>query len=86
MEITVVYMYCFFSFQGITNFDLIGEFGRLDWLKNYKLVLFYNLLFEASTALCLANKFTASVRQAIFDQMKQSPIFRKLSRIKGKVS
>ena len=56
----------------------MGEFGKLDWLGNFHLVLFYNLVFEASTSLCLAKKFTSTMRQALIDQMRQSAMFARL--------
>lgn len=55
---------------GITKFDLMGEFGRLDWLGNFRVVILYNLVFEVSTAFCLVNKFTASVRNALYEQVQ----------------
>ena len=62
-------------FLGITSFNLMGEFGRLDWLANYQLVLFYNLLFEASTSICLFTKFTKTLRDAIFSEFRNSSMF-----------
>ncbi|XP_055907311.1 protein Lilipod isoform X2 [Eupeodes corollae] len=50
---------------GITNFDLLGDFGAIEWLGNFQIVLLYNLVFGTTTALCLANKFTATVRQEL---------------------
>ncbi|XP_068152656.1 protein Lilipod [Drosophila tropicalis] len=50
---------------GITNFDLLGDFGAIEWLGNFQIVLFYNLVFGTTTALCLANKFTATVRREL---------------------
>ena len=47
----------------------MGEFGRLDWLGNFRVVILYNLVFEVSTAFCLVNKFTASVRNALYEQV-----------------
>lgn len=32
----------------MTNFDLLGDFGRIEWLGNFKLVLFYNLIFATA--------------------------------------
>jgi len=52
-------------FSGITNFDLLGDFGAIEWLGNFQIVLFYNLVFGTTTALCLANKFTATVRREL---------------------
>ncbi|XP_053959688.1 protein Lilipod isoform X1 [Anastrepha ludens] len=50
---------------GITNFDLLGDFGAIEWLGNFQIVLLYNLIFGTTTALCLANKFTGAVRQEL---------------------
>lgn len=51
---------------GMSNFDLLGDFGRLDWLGNFYLVWGYNLLFLAATALALINTFTARIRQELW--------------------
>ena len=73
--------------SGITKFDLLGEFGRLDWLGNFRVVILYNLVFEISTAFCLVNKFTASVRNALYEQVHVPTVqfFRRL-RPKAKAS
>ncbi|XP_014371044.2 protein Lilipod [Papilio machaon] len=55
---------------GITNFDLLGEFGRIKWLGNFKLVMFYNALFAGTVTLCLVRKFTASVRRELYNRFK----------------
>ncbi|CAM5124136.1 unnamed protein product [Natator depressus] len=47
---------------GITRFDLLGDFGRFNWLGNFYIVFFYNMLFAALTTLCLVKKFTWAVR------------------------
>ena len=59
-------------FTGITNFDLLGNYGRLEWLGNFYLVLLYNLVFAIATVICLTTKFTASVRTALIDGILQS--------------
>lgn len=61
--IKVYLLYIFIS--GITNFDLLGDFGAIEWLGNFQIVLLYNLIFGTTTALCLVNKFTAAVRQEL---------------------
>ena len=33
------------SFLGITNFDLLGDFGQIEWLGNFLIVLLYNVVF-----------------------------------------
>lgn len=53
------------SLLGITNFDLLGDFGAIEWLGNFQIVLLYNLVFGTTTALCLVNKFTAPVRREL---------------------
>ncbi len=53
------------SFAGITNFDLLGDYGAIEWLGNFTFVLGYNLCFGAATTLCLVNKFTATVRREL---------------------
>ncbi|CAH2243074.1 jg2180 [Pararge aegeria aegeria] len=55
---------------GITNFDLLGEFGRIEWLGNFKLVLLYNAIFAATVTFCLVSEFTASVRRELYNRFK----------------
>ncbi|XP_043546645.1 limb region 1 protein homolog isoform X4 [Chiloscyllium punctatum] len=50
---------------GITRFDLLGDFGRFNWLGNFYIVLSYNLLFAVVTSLCLIRKFTSAVREEL---------------------
>ncbi|KOC68425.1 Protein LMBR1L, partial [Habropoda laboriosa] len=59
---------------GMTNFDLLGDFGRIEWLGNFKLVLFYNLIFATAAISCLATKFTATVRKEIYARLRSSLI------------
>ncbi|KAK6182150.1 hypothetical protein SNE40_009897 [Patella caerulea] len=54
---------------GITNFDLIGNFGSMDWLGNFYIIFTYNLIFAVCTALCLVTKFTHTVRSEIYDRL-----------------
>ncbi|TNN73380.1 Limb region 1 [Liparis tanakae] len=49
----------------ITRFDLLGDFGRFNWLGNFYIVLSYNLLFAVVTTLCLVRKFTSAVREEL---------------------
>ncbi|MGH0162184.1 UNVERIFIED_CONTAM: hypothetical protein FKN15_054865 [Acipenser sinensis] len=48
--ILILYPFC------ITRFDLLGDFGRFNWLGNFYIVLSYNILFAVVTTLCLASK------------------------------
>lgn len=56
---------CLRPFTGITRFDLLGDFGRFNWLGNFYIVLSYNLLFAVVTTLCLVRKFTSAVREEL---------------------
>ncbi|KAK7092256.1 limb region 1 protein homolog [Littorina saxatilis] len=55
---------------GITNFDLIGNFGSMDWLGNFYLIFTINVVFAAATSVSLVTKFTAAVRQEIYLRLK----------------
>ncbi|KAK7584276.1 hypothetical protein V9T40_005239 [Parthenolecanium corni] len=55
---------------GFTNFDLLGDFGQIEWLGNFKIVLIYNLVFMIATTLILTTKVTASVRKEIFRRLR----------------
>lgn len=41
---------------GITRFDLLGDFGRFDWLGNFYLIFLYNMGFAGLTTLCLVKR------------------------------
>ncbi|KAM7115504.1 protein LMBR1L isoform 2-T2 [Molossus nigricans] len=47
---------------GLTHFDLLGDFGRFNWLGNFYIVFLYNATFAGLTTLCLVKTFTAAVR------------------------
>lgn len=55
-------------FLGITNFDLLGDFGQIDWLGDFQLVFFYNVTFGSLVTLCLVNKFTSKVRRELYSR------------------
>ncbi|KAK7084203.1 Limb region 1 -like protein [Halocaridina rubra] len=55
---------------GITNFDLLGDYGKISWLGNFWIVLGYNILFATATAWCLVKKFTATIRHEIYIRFK----------------
>lgn len=59
-------------FSGITNFDLLGDFGEIEWLGNFQIVLMYNVIFVTTTTLCLVNKFTATVRQELCNRLVEN--------------
>ncbi|XP_077993475.1 protein LMBR1L-like [Glandiceps talaboti] len=54
---------------GITTFDLLGEFGRIDWLGSFYIVFGYNVAFGVFTAMCLGNKFTMTMRDYLLDRL-----------------
>ncbi|XP_022643341.1 limb region 1 protein homolog [Varroa jacobsoni] len=71
---------------GLTDFDLLGNFGRVRWLGNFTIVLGYNLLFAGFTLTCLLTKFTAATRRELINRMRVlvAPVTRfKLSMISG---
>lgn len=57
---------------GMTNFDLLGDFGQIEWLGNFRLVLFYNIIFATAAIACLITKFTATVRNEIYNRLRSS--------------
>lgn len=62
------------SFAGITNFDLLGDFGEIEWLGNFQIVLLYNIIFVDTTTMTLVNKFTATVRQELCNRLVENYI------------
>ncbi|KAM9617402.1 protein LMBR1L isoform 5-T5 [Morphnus guianensis] len=47
---------------GITRFDLLGDFGRFNWLGNFYIVFLYNMGFAGLTTLCLVKKVSWAVQ------------------------
>jgi len=50
---------------GITNFDLLGNYGKIEWLGNFYIVLLYNIIFSVTSTLCLVTKVTRAIRQEL---------------------
>ncbi|XP_069043551.1 limb region 1 homolog-like protein isoform X2 [Lepisosteus oculatus] len=50
---------------GITRFDLLGDFGRYNWLGNFHIVFLYNMAFAGLTSACLMNKVSRAVRNEL---------------------
>ncbi|XP_030633070.1 limb region 1 homolog-like protein isoform X1 [Chanos chanos] len=50
---------------GITRFDLLGDFGRYNWLGNFHIVFMYNVLFAGLTSACLINTLTWAVQREL---------------------
>lgn len=62
---------------GITNFDLLGDFGRIEWLGNFFVIFFYNAIFMIVLATSMIIKFTTTVQRELkvwCDLMKNWPL------------
>ncbi|XP_014295505.1 protein Lilipod isoform X2 [Microplitis demolitor] len=57
---------------GMTNFDLLGDFGHIEWLGNFRLLLLYNFIFVISVISCLTSKFTTIVRNELYNKLRSS--------------
>lgn len=51
---------------GLSNFDLLGDYREIRWLRHFYIVLLYNFLFAGATAWCLLKKITGPVRQELY--------------------
>lgn len=58
---------------GMTNFDLLADFGRIEWLGNFYVVLLYNLVFLVSTTLCLMGKRELVLTINLFKALIENP-------------
>ncbi|NXT58405.1 LMBRL protein, partial [Pluvianellus socialis] len=47
---------------GITRFDLLGHFGRFNWLGNFYIVFLYNMGFAGLTTLCLVKRVSWAIQ------------------------
>lgn len=72
---------------GMTNFDLLADYGRIEWLGNYYVVLLYNAVFLVSTTLCLLGKrelvLTINLFKAIIGNPHQSRFSKRDDRPNG---
>ncbi|XP_035993625.1 limb region 1 homolog-like protein isoform X1 [Fundulus heteroclitus] len=50
---------------GITRFDLLGDFGRYNWLGNFYVVFLYNMLFAGLTSASLTKTVTWAVQREL---------------------
>lgn len=55
-------------YLGITDFDLLADYGRIEWLGNFTIVALYNVVFATAATLCLFNKFTSAVRKELLSR------------------
>jgi len=54
---------------GITNFDLLGNFGRIRWLGNYFIIFGVNIVFGGAASVCLFNKVTHRAQVEIWRRL-----------------
>jgi len=50
---------------GITRFDLLGDFGRYNWLGNFYIVFLYNMVFAGLTSASLIKTVTWAVQREL---------------------
>ncbi|XP_034028302.1 limb region 1 homolog-like protein [Thalassophryne amazonica] len=50
---------------GITRFDLLGDFGRYNWLENFYIVFLYNMMFAGLTSASLIKTVTWAVQREL---------------------
>ncbi|XP_059189963.1 limb region 1 homolog-like protein [Centropristis striata] len=50
---------------GITRFDLLGDFGRFNWLGNFYIVFMYNMMFAGLTSASLIKTVTWAVQREL---------------------
>ena len=72
-------------FLGITNFNLIGQFGSMEWLGNFYIIFSYNVIFAVATALCLVTKFTKTIIKELINRFATA-ISRKKPQANGNTS
>lgn len=68
---------------GMTNFDLLSDFGRIEWLGNFYVVLLYNVVFFISTTLCLMGKRELVLTINIFKAVIGNPHQNKAQKEEG---
>lgn len=67
---------------GITSFDLLGDFGRYNWLGNFYIVFLYNMLFAGLTSASLIKTVTWAVQRELIRAFGQSSfIYISLSKV-----
>ena len=67
---------------GITNFDLLGYFGQIEWLRSFHVVFFYNIGFITAITFTIVKKFTLPIRRELIKQLR-SVVKCSLSSCKG---
>lgn len=60
---------------GITRFDLLGDFGRYNWLGNFYIVFLYNMLFAGLTSASLIKTVTWAVQRELIRAFGQFLFF-----------
>lgn len=57
---------------GITRFDLLGDYGRYNWLGNFYIVFLYNMMFAGLTSASLIKTVTWAVQRELIRAFGQS--------------
>ncbi|CRK86156.1 CLUMA_CG000218, isoform A [Clunio marinus] len=57
---------------GITNFDLLGEYGEMEWLRNFVVILLYNIIFMLSAVFCIIKKFSLTLQQELLARVVEN--------------
>ncbi|XP_030624695.1 limb region 1 homolog-like protein isoform X2 [Chanos chanos] len=65
---------------GITRFDLLGDFGRYNWLGNFYIVFLYNMVFAGLTSACLIKTVTWAVQRELISAFGLDRLPRTVSR------
>uniref|UniRef100_A0A672Y520 Limb development membrane protein 1 like n=1 Tax=Sphaeramia orbicularis TaxID=375764 RepID=A0A672Y520_9TELE len=60
---------------GITRFDLLGDFGRYNWLGNFYIVFLYNMLFAGLTSASLIKTVTWAVQRELIRAFGKSLLY-----------
>lgn len=60
---------------GMTNFDLLADYGRIEWLGNFYVVLLYNVLFLVSSYYCSTMSFYLANNNGKKDTMRNKGSF-----------
>jgi hypothetical protein len=55
---------------GITEFELLGHFARLEWLHSFALVFGFNIAFLASISAAIGTHFTRPLRRELFKRLR----------------
>eukprot|EP00088_Acartia_fossae_P048935 TRINITY_DN5359_c0_g2_i1.p1 TRINITY_DN5359_c0_g2~~TRINITY_DN5359_c0_g2_i1.p1 ORF type:complete len:522 (+),score=113.51 TRINITY_DN5359_c0_g2_i1:309-1874(+) len=55
---------------GITNFDLLGNYGKIKWLRSFFIIFLVNLIFGLGAAVCIFNRVTQKAQAETIKRIK----------------